>query len=478
MVNSQPIRVRFAPSPTGMMHLGNVRAALLNFLFAKRKKGTFIIRIEDTDAQRNFDPGATQIIQDLLWLGLDYQEGPIKGGTFEPYFQSQRTHLYQEHFEILKHKGLAYRCFCTPEELEKRRQRQLALKQPPRYDRVCFRLSEEEIAKKLKDGVSHFWRFKVPSEGTITITDMARGPITFDWINFSDFALTRADGSFTFLFANFVDDMIMEISHVIRGEDHLTNTACQAALYQAFKITIPLFWHLPIICNLQGQKLSKRDFGFSLLDLKNAGFLSEAICNYLATIGGGSFEKEIMNLDELAQAYPFDDMKSTGAIKYDVEKLRWFNHKWIEKAPDAELATQIKPIVESTFGTKIDERELERLIGYIKTDLITLQDSLSSLEFYFKHPAITTKQLQEHIPATDISKIQDIIQKNISLLKTPETFVDRLKERCKAEQIPLKNMFTFVRMALSGQEKGPALAVLVNMLGHDVSLTRLKAVIA
>lgn len=214
--NSVPIRVRFAPSPTGLMHLGNVRTALMNYLFAKQKKGTFIIRIEDTDTQRNFDPEAKQILANLFWLGLSYQEGPLEGGPYAPYFQAQRTTTYTHYLNILEQKGYIYRCFCTTEELEKKRQRQIALKMPPRYDRTCLAYSQEEVDRRLRNTTPFIWRVKLDPETSITIHDLAHGSITFDFKNFSDFPITRTDGTFTFIFANFVDDMVMGITHVIR----------------------------------------------------------------------------------------------------------------------------------------------------------------------------------------------------------------------------------------------------------------------
>src|SRR5579863_3116600 len=288
--------VRFAPSPTGMMHLGNVRTALINALFAKQKHGTFILRIEDTDAQRMHDPQAKQILEDLVWLNLVYDEGPIAGGPHGPYFQSQRMHLYEKTRTLFEEKHLIYRCFCTEDELAKKRERQLALKLPPRYDRTCIALSSDTVAKHLAENSPFIWRFKLDHERSITITDLAHGAITFDLSNFSDFPITRQDNSFTFMFANFVDDYLMNVTHIFRGADHLSNTANQAALFDALNISLPTYWHMPILCNLEGKKLSKRDFGFSLRDLRDAGFLAQAINNYVGIIGG-SFKEEIMPLE-------------------------------------------------------------------------------------------------------------------------------------------------------------------------------------
>jgi glutamyl-tRNA synthetase len=475
-MKSSSIRVRFAPSPTGMMHLGNVRAALLNYLFAKQKNGSFILRIEDTDAQRNFDQGAMQIIADLHWLGLRYAEGPIIGGPHMPYFQSQRSHLYKEKVEELTARGLVYRCVCTAGELEVKRQRQIALKKAPRYDRACLKLTEEAITEKLAKNMPYIWRVKVEEHGAIEIQDLAHGAMKFDLQNFSDFPITRQDSSFTFIFANFVDDMLMQITHVVRGEDHLTNTASQVVLYKAFNLQLPIFWHLPIICNIEGKKLSKRDFGFSLNDLKDAGFLHEAICNYLAIIGG-SFEQEIMTLAEIAETFKFDHLHSTGHIRYDVEKLRWVNHKWITRLNDAELVKRCLPFLEAAYpqAQNMNEDLLISLIKTIKTDLVTLKDAVTALKFYFEVPTMTMQDVLQFIPSEHTAHAISLVVKDAAVhLENPEQFLTTLKERAKQQNINLKELYAFLRIALTGSPTGPGIKELLGMLGTQEARKRLE----
>ena len=471
MNTNSPIRVRFAPSPTGLMHLGNVRTALMNYLFAKQKNGTFIIRIEDTDLQRNFDPQATKIIYDVQWLGLDYQEGPIKGGPHEPYFQSQRTAIYEKYIQELRDKNKVYRCFCTTEELEKKRQRQVMLKLPPRYDRTCLKRPASEIEKLLADKAPFIWRLQLDLDGSVTIHDLAHSTITFEFKNFSDFPLTRADGTVTFIFANFVDDMVMGITHVIRGEDHLTNTASQAALYEIFDVKIPTFWHLPILCNAEGKKLSKRDFGFSLTDLMNAGYLHEAIDNYLAIIGGGSFEQEIMSLDELAQKLNFEHIHSTGHVRYDVEKLRWLNQKWIAKLAPQDLMERCLPylIKEYPQAENLNRDTLAALIQAIKTELHTLADVSTALSFIFVAPLIDASVL-----TTEHKQVAALVKENLNTIDTPEAFVTTLKQEAKKQGLPLAQLFWFLRMALMGKEHGPAIHELIAMLGSQEARARIE----
>ncbi len=473
-MDTPSIRVRFAPAPTGLMHLGNVRTALMNYLFAQQKKGTFIIRIEDTDTQRNYDPQAKKIIEDLTWLGLDYQEGPGKDGPHAPYFQSQRTALYERHIKVLQEKNDVYRCFCTPEELEKKRQRQIALKLPPRYDRTCLKRPESEITQLLADKVPFIWRVKLDQEKSITIHDLAHGTITFEFKNFSDFPITRADGTITFIFANFVDDMVMQMTHVIRGEDHLTNTANQAALYQMFDAKIPTYWHLPILCNAEGKKLSKRDFGFSLTDLINSGYLPEAIDNYLAIIGGGSFDTEIMSLQELVQKINFDHIHSTGHVRYDVEKLRWLNHKWIAKLAPDDLVTRIMPFLHKAYpqATQLAPATLMALLEIIKTDLLTLADIGTAVGFVFEAPKVDPALI-----TPEYKNVTTLVKNHLDQITTPEEFVATLKKEAKAQNIPLNQLFWFLRMALIGKEHGPAIHDLIAMIGTQEARARIEKLV-
>jgi nondiscriminating glutamyl-tRNA synthetase len=472
-----PVRVRFAPSPTGMMHLGNVRTALLNYLFARQKNGTVILRIEDTDPERNFDPNGVLIIKDLQWLGLSYDEGPHVGGPYAPYQQSARNHLYQEQLDILEGQKLVYRCFCTPQELERKRQRAIALKQPPRYDRTCLNLPEAKIHENMAQGIPFVWRFKVPQTGSVSITDLAHGITTFELHNFSDFALSRADGSFTFLFSNAIDDMLMKITHVLRGADHLSNTANQALLFQAFNKPLPLFWHLPIICNVEGKKLSKRDFGFALEHLQEAGFLPEAVVNYLAIIGL-SFKEEIMSLEELIAAMNFDEIRAAGNIRYDVDKLRWVNHKWLQKYSGEQLTQVTMPFLQKAYPEikKLDQNTITKLLQAAKAEMTTLEDSVPALRFYFFEPQVDPRTVQEHILPEHQQLIKDHLTQMSNLLDTPELWVKTIQEICRAQKIPQKTLFTALRLALTGEAKGPSLLDILTILGPIKSRERLMKI--
>ena len=470
------LRVRFAPAPTGMMHLGNIRTALMNYLMAQQKQGQFVLRIEDTDAERNYDPEAVKIQEDLHWLSLTPDEGPQNDGGYGPYFQSQRNAIYQEKLQELINMGLAYRCFCSVEELEAKRQRQIALKQPPRYDRTCLKLSAEQSDEKATT-TPFVWRVKLDHTDVAKIKDLAHGVVTFEFKNFSDFPITRQDGSVTFIFANFVDDMLMHISCVIRGEDHLSNTASQAALYKAFKVELPLFWHMPILCNIDGKKLSKRDFGFSLRDLKDSGFLPEAIVNYLAIIGG-SFKQEIMSMEELTQNLNFDHISTTGQIKYDVEKLRWVNHKWINKLEPQHLLELCKPYLAPIFPeiVKIPDATLSSVLQKIASEMITLQDCVELMAFYFAQPVCSAAHAHALTTPENSDALTNAI-KVASLEPDKAAFLATLKSAIAQAKIPNKEAFTYIRYLLTGSEKGLGIADLIEILDYEKIKHRLSNLI-
>jgi glutamyl-tRNA synthetase len=450
------IRVRFAPAPTGKMHLGNVRTALENYLFAKKHNGISVLRIEDTDSDRNFDPGAKEIIATLNWLGLTFNEGP--------YFQSERTAIYQEKLLELEKKNLIYRCFCTTQELEEKKQRQIALKKPPRYDRTCRNLSQEKIQKNIAEKKPFIWRFKINPDESIDFKDIARGSLHFELTHFTDFPITRQNGSFTFIFANAIDDMSMNITYVLRGDDHLTNTVNQVAIYQAFGAAKPTFWHLPILCNKDGKKLSKRDFGFSLEDLKAAGYLPHALVNYLGIIGG-SVKDEIMTLDELIQALP-ENPNSTSHIKYDVEKLNWVNHKWMEKLTPQDLVEATIPFLKQAYNLDgLSEEKLEQLLTLVHTDLVTLKDVIEAIKFYFEKPTVSEEINPE---------ILKILQSHQNLLDKPEEFLAKVKEDARTQTIAPSALFQTIRLLLIGSKKGPNLVGLLKVLGKEKSLERIK----
>jgi glutamyl-tRNA synthetase len=466
------VRTRFAPSPTGFMHLGNVRAALICYFFAKQKKGTFYLRIEDTDMVRNIHEGTSYIFNDLTWMSITYDEGPVIGGPYGPYFQSQRTSIYQEYLQKLLDNKQIYRCFCTIEELEKKRTRQIALKQPPRYDRTCLHLTQAEIEEKLAAKTPYIWRFALP-DTTITVTDMARGTLTYELHNFSDFPLTRQDGSFTFLFSNVVDDILMKTSHIFRGEEHSSNTGVQAALYQAFNQPIPIFWHLPVICNHEGKKLSKRDFGFSLNDLKKEGYLPEAIANYLLIIGS-SHEQEIMSLEEFITNIPFEKIISTGHIQYDVAKLQWVNHQWIKRLSLTNIAQRVKPFLLQQYpqALSLTDDQIMMLVKPFAQELTTLQQISDAMAFYFSYQFDVLKA-QEYGFEKYHTTI-DTIMLTIKPTTTPPELVAAIAHQYKQDGHQAKEFYHCLRVVLTGLPLGPSISDIITILGTQETKKRLQ----
>ena len=455
LLRMSTVRTRFAPAPTGTMHIGNIRTALLNYMFSRQHNGVCVLRIEDTDDKRNIDPQATQLMSHLNWMHLSFQEGPATGGPYAPYFQSQRQDIYERYLKILEEKNLIYRCFATPEELETKRQRQLAMKQPPRYDRAYANLSQDQIQKYLDAGTPFIWRLRIDSNKLVSFTDLARGTISFDLKNFSDFPLTRQDGSFTFIFANCIDDIEMKITHVFRGEEHLSNTVHQFVLYQALNAPVPLFWHTPILFNTTGKKLSKRDRGFSLEDLKN---------NYLMLIGN-SFAQEIMTLDEIIKIYDFNNLSTAGQAKYDIEKLVWVNHKWISKYDSRKLTELCIPFLKQAYDlSNLNFDQLHTLIAKIQTDLHTLAESVSALKFYFAYTQIAAQDLTEVLSQENISIFVDQLKKDVQESTSEEEFVQKCKTN-KPASIGSKEYWGALRLAITGSAKGIGFNDLVGILG-------------
>jgi glutamyl-tRNA synthetase len=411
----------------------------------------------------------------LRWFSLNYDEGPITGGEYGPYLQSERTDKYQKLLNELINNNLVYRCFCTKQELENKREVQMAAGQPPRYDRTCLHLSSDKVKEKVAAGQPFIWRFKLNHEAIVEIDTLERGVIKFEYKNFSDFALTRSDGSFTFLFSNFVDDFLMQITHVIRGEDHLTNTPLQAALYNAFSCKLPRYWHLPMICNVEGKKMSKRDFGFGIQELRDAGYLPMAILNYLAILGN-SLDPEIQSLGELTKNYNFENISSTGAIKFDAEKLKWVNHKWIERTPVLKLVELVKPFLHDQIDASISlsDKKLEFILEKVKANLKTLVDIGDLISFYFKKPEINILNIEKQFGLDKAKIALDIIKNNIDLADKTEQFIEKIKSQSKDYGLKFNEIFGTVRYLLTGSFNGISVHDLMEMLSDEEIIDRLK----
>ena len=354
------MRVRFAPSPTGQLHVGNARTALFNWFLAHGKDGTFILRIEDTDAERSTKESETSILEDIRWLGLHWDEGPDVGGAHGPYRQSERLHLYASYANELLAAGHAYYCFCSPARLEAERQAMLAAGRPPRYAGTCRGIAPEEARRRVDAGERAVVRFKVPEQVEISFQDLVRGEVTFNTEVIGDPVLVRSDGRPAYNFAVVVDDALMEITHVIRGEDHISNTPRQILLYKALGFTPPEFAHLALVMGPDHTPLSKRHGATSVAEFRARGYLPEALTNYLALIGwspGG--DEELLPMDELARRFSIEDVGHSAGV-FDQEKLAWMNRHYMKVAAPSRIAAEsFRYFMDRGFVTRRTTEALE-----------------------------------------------------------------------------------------------------------------------
>ncbi len=454
------VRVRIAPSPTGFAHLGTASTALYNVLYARQHQGTFALRIDDTDIERNRPEYEQLIYEALHWLGLDWDEGPDKGGPYAPYRQSERIDLYKQHAVKLLAEGKAYKCFCTPEELEAERRHAQAEKRPYKYSRRC-------LIDPPKDRMEFTVRFKVPG-GEIKFTDMIRGEMTFDAGLIGDFILVKSDGYPTYQFASPVDDATMKISHVIRGEEHLSNTPYQLMIIDALGYERPdAFAHMPLILAKDGAKLSKRKHPESNLMLyREQGYLPEALINYLALLGWNpGTAQEIFTFDQLMRVFSFDRVQHAGA-RFDWEKLNWINGEWIRGMDDAELAKRL-----AQFLPSLDEPTIMRAVPALKTRMTKLADATEYLDYLTQDP---------ETPALDpdsVERLKLAAQAIKDVHWQPEPIEHALEEVVARTGISKNKLYTPIRLALTGKKVSLPIHYTLALLPREAALERINRAI-
>jgi len=461
------VRVRMAPSPTGLFHVGSARTALFNWLFARRGRGKFLLRIEDTDRERCRPEFVSDIIEALHWLGLEWDEGP--------FFQSQRLHLYQEAARQLLKQGQAYHCCCTPEELAERKQPMLAAGKPPKYDGRCRSLSLQEREALRAEGRPAAVRFLTPQEGTTAFEDLIRGAVEFENALLDDFVILKSDGYPTYLLGCMVDDAEMEITHVIRGEDLLSSTPRQLLLYKALGKSPPQFAHLPLLLGPDRAKLSKRHGAMPVLWYRDQGFLPEAMVNFLALLGWSpGDDREILSREDLIEAFSLEGVGKSGAI-FDIEKLKWMNGLYLRSLSMEKLAELARPFMERT-GVRCGGEYLSRVLALEKERARTLGELPDLTGFFFSDDfAIEEKAAAKWFTRESLLLLGELAGR----LEQVEPFgaaaaETALRSLAKEKEIRAASLIHPARVALSGRSVGPGLFEMMEVLGKARVLSRLR----
>ena len=479
-----PVRVRFAPSPTGALHVGGARTAIYNWAFARRNGGAFILRIDDTDPERSTAQNTAQILRSLAWLGIDWDEGPEVGGQFGPYFQTQRSSNYAAALEHMKATGSAYPCFCSTEELEAKRVAARAAEGALGYDRTCRGLDSETVAARLAAGEPHVWRLAVPADrGDILVNDQVRGETVFSASAMDDFVLARGDGTPTYNFATVVYDAEMQMTHVIRGDDHLTNTPLQILVYEALGHPVPLFAHLSMIWGADGRKLSKRHGATSVEAFHEEGFVPEALLNYLALLGWSlDGETTVFSADTMKAHFSLDRISKSPAI-FDFEKLEWMNGAHIrEMAPVTFVARMLPWLLEAGLAGADDlaarHEWLLALAPLVSARIKRMTEIVPMVRFLFARdividPAAVQSTLAKEGARGVLSAIHDTLA---SLDEwTPEAVEGALRTVPDTLNTKPKAVFQVARVAVAGATVSPPLFESIALLGRERTLARLKA---
>ena len=476
------MRVRFAPSPTGQLHVGNARTALFNWLLARGRGGTFILRIEDTDVERSTRASEAAILEDLRWLGLDWDEGPDTGGPRGPYRQSERLPLYQRYASELLASDRAYYCFCTAAQLEAGRQEALASGRPALYACTCRRLSREQAQARIGAGEHPAVRFRVPAERDVVFTDVVRGDVRFHTDVISDPIIVRADGHPAYNFAVVVDDALMDVTHVIRGEDHISNTPRQMLLYEALGFTPPTFAHLALVMGPDHSPLSKRHGATSVAEFRSKGYLPEALVNYLALIGWsprahGGDDEELMPAPELARRFALEDVGHSAGV-FDPEKLAWMNRHYMKEASPARLAAECARFFQARgfLSRKTDAgmSYIESLLPMAVGSVDRLEEVPDRLAFLFAYDAAQALErpavaevLHEPGAREVIAVLSETIDGPLADRNAFRAMANRVKEKTGQKG---KALFHPIRVALTGESGGPELDLAVPAIDRGAQL--------
>ncbi|KLL03829.1 MAG: glutamyl-tRNA synthetase [Mycoplasmataceae bacterium CE_OT135] len=469
--NNSAVRTRFAPSPTGELHLGGARTALFNYLLAKKHQGKFILRVEDTDQERSKEEYIHKQYNDLLWLGLKPDESLFAESKHGPYQQTKRLNIYQKYAQELLTKQKVYYCFCSKEELAQEKADFFTKHKRAnyQYSRKCLQLDKEQIQNFLQNQKSYVLRLKVPQEKDYIFQDLVRGEIVFQGKDIEDFVVFRSNGLPLLNFAVVIDDHLMEISHVLRGEEHLSNTAKQLVLYEVLGWTPPQFGHLSIILNKERQKLSKRDQATSefqmIYQLRQKGYLPQAIINYLLFLGwhpGEKITQEIFNLKEASESFDLKNLHSRGAV-FALEKLNWYNNYYIQQLDQEEFAEKTWKLLQKEYQLAEEKKEwVEQIALLFRPQLNYLQELINLSQYFFQEPSLIeldlSSQQSEKLKETkkELANLEEWKEENIRLVLSD------------------KKIFPLLRMKLTGRKKGPELPKVIFLLGKEAILKRLE----
>ena len=455
------IRTRFAPSPTGMLHIGGVRTALFSWLYAKRHNGVFVLRVEDTDRERSTEEATQVILDGMEWLGLHADEGP--------FFQSRRMDRYREVLESFLEAGHAYRCYCTREELDAMRARQVEAKQKPRYDGTCRDRTEPRA------GVDPVIRFKNPLSGTVVVEDEIHGNVRFENAELDDLIIARSDGSPTYNFCVVVDDMDMKITHVIRGDDHLNNTPRQINMLMALGAMPPRYAHVPMILGADGAKLSKRHGAVSVLQYREEGYLPEALLNYLVRLGWSHGDQEVFTLDEMVQLFDMKDVNKS-ASAFNPDKLLWLNQQHIMRSSPEHLVRHLKPQLHALGVSTEDDSKLAAVAKAQQERAKTLKEMAQNSVFFFREPAQYDEKAAKKNLTTEAAPVLDAILAKLQSLDawSASAIHEAVNAVASELSLGLGKVAQPIRVAVSGTSVSPPIDMTLEVLGRETTLARLK----
>lgn len=477
------IKVRFAPSPTGPLHIGGARSALFNYLLARRYGGKMVLRIEDTDLERSSRESEINIDESLKWLGLDWDEGPDVGGNFGPYRQTERLDIYTKYAQELMDKGLAYRCYCSEEELEEQRQAFIAKGELPRYNGCCRNLTKGQEEKYISEGRKPVIRFKVPKDEPVVINDLVRGNVTFESNGIGDYVIVKSDGIPTYNFAATVDDHLMEITHVIRAEEHLSNTPRQILLYQALGWEKPTFAHVSLILGKDKSKMSKRHGATSVVQYREQGYLPEAVVNFLALLGWApGSEEEIFNMEQLIEQFSLDRVAKNPAV-FDMDKLRWINGYYIRQSSVERITDLTLPFLKEAgyLPEDINDEQYEwarMIVTAIQEKIHAVSEVLDYMKIFTgEEVEFENEEVQQILSEEQVPQVIAALRTKLAEMDIlePGAVKKALKAITKETKLGGRNVFMPIRVALTGQMHGPELHYIIPVLGKELVEKRLLA---